>query len=158
MIDFQKGDQVWDPNFGWGKVVDVNNDKTWPVIVKFQDWEATETANRQAYALDGRFLRGGKRTLFFDEVDPHMEALEPPPRRKTMYAIGAIHNEEGTFQAMKRDRVPLLYESRGMAEKEKEILREGSLFFHDFQVQAMENLPAGTPEIKLKDSSGLLTN
>ena len=71
---FKKGDPVWCAIFGHGVVAvsSVAKAEEYPTMVVFPG------GVKQRYTVDGKFYSDENRTLFFEEVIPHKEALERP--------------------------------------------------------------------------------
>lgn len=69
---FKVGDKVFDINFGWGKVTDVNPGDNYPIYVKFK------RAKRCWYTNKGEYLLDSPPTLSFTEYKLNGFSQERP--------------------------------------------------------------------------------
>ena len=68
---FKVGDKVFDHNYGWGIVTEINIDSEHPIIVLFNEF-------RDIYTFDGRFCGTLKPTLSFTEYKIEGFSQESP--------------------------------------------------------------------------------
>jgi hypothetical protein len=68
----QVGDKVWSVEYGWGKIVDINNSLRYPITVEFNDF-----ASLKLFSFHGSYE--DHQTLFWDEIP-----IVAPPRPKRM--------------------------------------------------------------------------
>ena len=66
------GDKVWDFVMGWGKIVSIKKNKSYPIKVKFNNTCDT-------YTLDGKLDKSSKNpSLFWNEFEIPEEACKKP--------------------------------------------------------------------------------
>lgn len=88
---FKKGDKVFDIRWGWGYIIEINNDKTelFPIIVRFEN----EESNDESYTLSGRYWRKEPQFLSFTEYTLEGLSQERPEELPNKGDIVWIRNE-----------------------------------------------------------------
>jgi hypothetical protein len=66
---FEVGDRVWCCFFGWGEVVEIDNNVVYSVYCDFENEKCGE------FSQSGHFYLDSPRALFFEEVIPQESAL-----------------------------------------------------------------------------------
>lgn len=71
---YKVGDRVWCPSYGWGEVIDIDDDSFWPIMVQF--YNATDD-----FTPDGRIYAGAPVCLFFTEQQYSVERPKWQPKK-----------------------------------------------------------------------------
>ena len=59
------GDRVWSFEFGWGTIIEIKHNITFPILVKFSEISASYPCS---FTFSGKRFNETKQTLFWDEI------------------------------------------------------------------------------------------
>lgn len=73
------GDRLWDFEYGWGNVTEINKHHEYQIGVNFK------YGHRLTYTISGKNIKEMNQTLFYDEIK-----FDPPPRPKRMVKVREV--------------------------------------------------------------------